>query len=315
LGESAPRLQFLFLIHIPFPGLPKLLLSATHLVTLRLWDIPYSGWFSPEAMVTSLSTLFRLDYLVLEFESPRSHPDWASRPPPPSTRSVLPVLTYFGFKGVCEYLEDLVARIDAPRLNKFYMTFFNQVVFDTPQSIQFISRTPTLKTFEKALVVFEYHAASVNLSSRISDYGMLNVKIPCIRSDWQVSAMEQVCTSCLPPLSTLEDLYIYERLNLQADWQVNIENTLWLDLLQPFTSVKNLYLSEEFALRIVPALQELVGGGTTEVLPTLQNIFLEELQPSKIVQDGIQQFVTTRQVTSYPIAVSRWDRDRNRFMY
>ena len=315
LGGYVPRLQFLFLIRIPFPGLPKLLLSATHLATLRLWGIPHSGWFSPEAIVTALSTLTRLDYLVLEFESPRSHPDWASRPPPSPTRSVLPVLTYFGFKGVCEYLEDLVTRIDAPRLNKFYVCFFNQIVFDTPQSVQFISRTPTLETFEKALVVFEYHAASVNLSSRTSGHGMLNVRIPCIQSDWQVSSMEQVCTSCLPPLSTLEDLYIYERPNFPADWQDNIENTLWLELLQPFTSVKNLYLSEEFALRIVPALQELVGAGTTEVLPTLQNIFLEKLQSSGTVREDIQQFVATRQVTGHPIAVSRWDRDRNRFMY
>jgi hypothetical protein len=316
LGGSAPRLQFLFLIRIPFPGLPKLLLSATHLVTLRLWDIPHSGYFSPEAMVIALSTLTRLDYLVLEFESPRSRPDWESRPLPPPTRSVLPVLTYFTFKGVCEYLEDLVTRIDAPRLNKLYIIFFNQIVFDAPQFIQFIRRTPTLETFEKALVVFEYHAASVNLpSSQTSGYGMLNVKTPCIQSDWQVSSIEQVCTSCLPPLSTLEDLYIYPRPNLQPNWQDNIENTLWLELLQPFTAVKNLYLSEEFALRIVPALQELVGGRTTEVLPTLQNVFLEGLQPSRIVQEGIQQFVATRQVTSHPIAVSRWDRDRSRLMY
>ena len=32
LGGSAPRLQTLILDRIPFPGLPKLLLSATHLV-------------------------------------------------------------------------------------------------------------------------------------------------------------------------------------------------------------------------------------------------------------------------------------------
>ena len=52
---------------------------------------------------------------------------------------------------------------------------------------------------------------------------------------------------------------------------------------------------------------ELVGGGATEVLPILQNIFLEELQSSGPVQEGIQQFVAARQVTSHPITVSRWD--------
>jgi hypothetical protein len=53
LGGSAPRLQTLILDRIPFPGLPKLLLSATHLVHLDLWRIPHSGYISPEAMVTA----------------------------------------------------------------------------------------------------------------------------------------------------------------------------------------------------------------------------------------------------------------------
>jgi len=55
LGGSAPRLRTLKLEAIPFPGLPNLLLSATHLVTLRLFGIPHSGYFSPEAMVTCRS--------------------------------------------------------------------------------------------------------------------------------------------------------------------------------------------------------------------------------------------------------------------
>jgi hypothetical protein len=181
-------------------------------------------------------------------------------------------------------LEDLVAHIDGPRLNKLEVTFFNQIVFDTPQFIQFISRTPNLETFEKAQVVFQYgawyygdaSAASVNLSSRTSGYRNVSVRIPCIELDWQVLSMEQICTLCLPPLSTLEDIYIYKCPYSQLDWQDNIENMLWLELLHPFNSVKNLYLSKEFMLCIGPALQELVGVSVT-VLPALQNIFLEGL--------------------------------------
>jgi hypothetical protein len=313
LGGSAPRLQFLTLNRLPFPGLSKLLLSTTHLVTLQLWHIPHSGYISPDTIATALSTLTSLDDLELEFESPRSRPDWASRRPPPLTRSVLPVLTRFVFKGVCDYLEDLVAHIDAPRLDDLGVTFFNQIVFDTPQFIQFITRTPNLKTFEKANVVFEYGdaaAASVSLFSRTSDHVKLYVRIPCIEFDWQVSSMEQICTLCLPPLSTLEDIYIYERPHSEPDQQDNIENTLWLELLRPFASVKNLYLSKELAVRIGPVLQELVGVSAT-VLPALQNIFLEGLQPSGTVQKGIQHFVDIRQVTSDPIAISDWDKDRS----
>jgi hypothetical protein len=308
LGGSAPSLQTLSLDGVPLPGLLKLLLSATHLIHLNLFNIPHSGYFSFEAMVAALSTLTSLQSLQLAFESPRYCPDQASRRPPLPTRLVLPVLKRFSFKGVGEYLDDLVARINAPQLSHLNITFFNQIVFDTPQLVQFISRTPTLKLLEKARVLCDASAARVELTSRTTGYGYLEVKISCRELDWQISSVEQICTLCLPPLSILEDLYISEYPTCQLNWQDNIENTLWLELLHPFTAVKNLYLSEEFARRIVPALQELVGGRTTEVLPTLQNIFLEGPQPSRPVQEGIGQFVATRQVISHPVAVSRWDR-------
>jgi hypothetical protein len=75
LGGFAPRLEVVQLEGLPFPGLPKLFLSATHLVDLRLHDIPHSGYFSPDAMVAVLSTLTNLKYLRLIFKSPESCPD------------------------------------------------------------------------------------------------------------------------------------------------------------------------------------------------------------------------------------------------
>jgi hypothetical protein len=45
------------------------------------------------------------------------------------------------------------------------------------------------------------------------------------------------------------------------------------------------------------------------VLPTLQNIFLEELQQSVPVQEAIGTFVVARQLSGYPVTVSRWERD------
>jgi len=305
LGGYAPRLEFLWLNRIPFPGLPKLLVSATHIVQLYLVNISRSGYFSPEAMLNG-STLTSLVALHLDFQSPQSGPDWASRRPPPPTRSVLPFLTNVLFKGLSEYLEDIVARIDAPRLKYLDITLFNQILFDTPQFIQFISRTPTLKALEKARVGFADGAARINLSSLTSDFGEVTVKILCRELDWQVSSLEQVCTLCLPPLSMAADLYIY--MDKVGYWRDNVENTLWLELLDPFPAVKNLYLSKQVASRILPALQELVGDRATEVLPTLHNIFLEGLQPSGPVQEGIGigEIIAARQVTGHTIAVSAW---------
>ena len=63
LGGSAPRLRLFQLNSI---SLPALLLSATHLVHLRLHGISSSGYISPKEMVTCLSTLAGLESLLLE---------------------------------------------------------------------------------------------------------------------------------------------------------------------------------------------------------------------------------------------------------
>ena len=135
----------------------------------------------------------------------------------------------------------------------------------------------------------------------------LKIEILCRESDWQVSSLEQVCNWCLPSLSALEDLNIYEYSNSPPDWRDNIENSQWVELLRPFSAVKNLYLSEKLALLIAPALEELVGSRTMEVLPDLQNIFLKGLQPPGPVQEGIVKFVAARELSGHPITISLWE--------
>ena len=305
LGGSAPRLRRLELKGILFPGLPRLLLSATRLVNLKLCNIPHSGYISPKEMVAALSALTSLVQLKLQFESRRSRPG-RTRPPPPSTRSALPVLTSLSFSGVSEYLDDLVACIDAPRLDNLSITFFDQVVFNTPHLVQFISRIPTLKALKETHIFFEDTAAWV---SSQSGYGMLSVKIPSNRGlDNHVMSLEMICTSCLP-LSMSEDLYIYENIYWSRDWQDEFQDRLWLNLFRPFTAVKSLYVSEVIVPHVVPSLQELVGGGTTDVLPSLQNIFLEKLQRLERDQEVVGKFIAAHQLSGHPITVSLWERE------
>jgi hypothetical protein len=317
LGGSAPRLRHLSFLGIPFPELQKLLLSATHLVELHLWGIPLSGYISPEDMVTYLSVLTSLERLELGFDSPQSSPDQESGPhTPPPTRSVLPTVMSFQFRGVNEYLEDLLARIDAPRLYRLSILFFNDIDFDTPQLIQFIGRTLTFKPPNEAHVVSNSGGALFKLQSQASDFErvQVDIAISCRTPGWQLSALAQICTSFSPHLSAAESLYICEDLHpsSKVDWKDDIENTEWLEFLLPFTAVKNFYISKEFGPRIAPALQELDEGRMTAVLPTLQNIFLEGFQPSESVEEGIGWFISGRQLTNHPITISSWDRDPER---
>jgi len=306
LGGSAPRLQFFELYGIPFPGLPKLLLSATHLLRLDLSNIPHSGYISPEAMAALLSVLSSLETLHLQFRSPQSRPDWESRRPPPSERSVIPALEHFDFVGVIKYLEDLVTFIDAPRLADFSLSLFNQTDFDGPRLVQFISRTPILPDCE-VYVEFYNTNAIVRLPSH-SKKSVINIL--CGGPDRQILSVAQVCNTCLPPLSMIQDLYIelipYSQL---ARMNGVFGGPLWLELLLPFPAVKNLYLSKDLALGIAVALKEIVG---TEVLPSLHNIFVKGLELSGPFHENIRQFVAARELSGHSITISDWDGQRRR---
>jgi len=304
LGGSAPRLHTFNLGGIPFPAMRKLLLSIRNLVALRLWSIPHSGYISPEEIVTCLSALTGLKIFVLGFRSPQSRVSGGgTRRPPPLTRIVLAALTKVRFKGNSEYLEDIVSYIDTPLLDYFKITFFNQLIFDTPLLRHFISRTETIKTHYRANVGFYDRRAEIRFSPQegTAVHEGLSLRTSCTPLDWQLSSLAQVCSSSLPPLYTLEHLKI---LRYRSHWEDDIEGTQWLELLFPFTSVKHLVLSRGSAPLVAPALQELARDSVIGVLPMLQNLHLEgPTRPKRRVKEAIRQFIAARQLSGHLVAV------------
>jgi hypothetical protein len=313
LGGSAPRLRYLGLDSIPFPALPKLLSSATDLVDLHLEHLPHSGYISPSAMATCLAPLTKLESLVLEFQSPQSRPDNTSQLSPLQTRIIFPALTHLAFRGVTEYLEDLVTQIDTPLLRDISITFFNQLIFHILQLPKFLCRTDTFTVLDHATVSFDERFVHVELSPQTgANSARLKLSISCRKLDWQLSSLEQVC-SAFPTLSTLERLglhaYQYDGRAL-VPGQDDIENTQWLDLLRPFVNVKDLQLSETVAPCVAPALQEITGERVTEVLPALQNISLHDFKASRPVEEAIRQFVAARQFSGHPVAIHYGETER-----
>ena len=316
LGGSAPHLQSLALTSILFPALPNLLMSATHLVRLALRDIPHSGYFSPEVIVTALANLVNLECLIIRFISPLSRPNRKIQSP--TTLISLPALTRYEFKGASEYLEDFVAQIDAPSLNSICITFFPQPIFDIPRLAQFMGRITWLHKLKEAHFQFGPGGAyaEIRLPATRTIDGDYGLSISCRVLDWRhssESSLAQVFTSFVPSIYIVDHLYIYEA-QYQWHWQDDPDVEYiqwpwkWLEIFLPFSAVNSLYLTKKIASSIARALQELVGSGTTEVLPTLQNIFLEGLQPSGHIPEGIQKFVAARQLSGNPIIVSIWER-------
>jgi hypothetical protein len=304
LGGSAPRLRSLTLYHVPFPTLPQLLLSCNDLSRLSLRNIPHSGYISPMGMVRGISTLTRLTHLNIGFESPASHPDLRTRRPPPLTRAVLPALTKFKFCGLSEYLDDLVAQLDAPLLEDVDITLFNQLIFDIRHLPQFIGRTPRFISCKEAEMVFYDGHVMISLLPLMRTFlsSRLKLEIRCGGVDWQVSSMAQLCGQFSFLLSRIEQLNIqgYTDLLESSTLQIDMDSTQWLELLDPFTAAQALKIPCVFRSCITSALS---AEPVSEVLPALTDLYLERYQTSGSEQQDIEPFIAARQRSGHPISV------------
>ena len=124
LGGCAPSLRSFNLYGVAFPEFPKFVFSASQLVSLRLWDMPTTGYISPEAMATCLTGLPNLEILFIGFEI-QSYSLEAGRPQ--RMCAVLPALTFFKFRGEEAYLEDLLARLDTPLVDNIEIPQHNHL--------------------------------------------------------------------------------------------------------------------------------------------------------------------------------------------
>jgi hypothetical protein len=301
LGGSAPRLQEISLSGVPYPSLPTLLSSTSDLVKLDLFNIPPTGYISPEAMVSSLATLPRLETFVIGFKLATSRPDLIRLPP--VTRTVLPALTNFRFKGASEYLEDLVARIDGPRLNQIVITYLNQVVdFQVSQFSSFIDRSvgPEIAIFRHAQFTFSFGSVAFTMYPHANhspwDRRPATTIISCHGVDSQVSHITQVLNHLSAKLSNVVHLKLkYEPEDFQLEDANDVE---WLHLFHQFSAVQTLHLSRALAQHVAPALDGIGGEMVDEVLPSLDLIRVVD-QPAS----SIEKFIAARQLSGCPVTV------------
>ena len=301
LGRYAPNLQYFDLDGISFSCLPKLLSSATHLNRLQLRKIPYTTYFSPEAIATCLSTLSNLETLVLEFHSPRSRPTRECRPPSPLTRAALPALTAFDFQGVSEYLEDLVTHFDAPLLNRVTFRLFNQLTFDNPQLSQFIDRTEILKSLNLGTIEFLSDVVKTTFTSLVGR-GKLELGIMCSRPDWQVSSMAQLCAQLPALTSRVEQLDVRKGCISRTRWPEDMEPAQWLELFDPFIAVARLSILKLGQL-VIPAFGELTGEKASDVLPAMRTLLFRGLETNSLIKDDLRPFVYARRGSNLPLSV------------
>ncbi|KAH9970485.1 hypothetical protein BGW80DRAFT_1562159 [Lactifluus volemus] len=307
LGGSAPRLEDLNLVGIPFPALPKFLPACHDLGFIYLTNIPNTGYISPEAMATALSALTKLKFVHIGFESPASsRPDPANRPPSSLTRVVLPALTHFKFEGACEYFERLVARIDTPIITSLETWFFNQRYFDIPHFLQFISRTQIPGSVEQAKLYFEDKSVLIHFCHRnwIGFRFGLYIGISRPELDWNVACAAQICGKMSPFLSNVERLLInvYGFGNiLLSNWRDYVDNPRWLEIFHAFPALQHMQIPPILGEIIASALLELTGESVMDALPMLRHLYLSS--PSESTQQAIEPFISSRQRSNLPVTV------------
>jgi hypothetical protein len=189
-----------------------------------------------------------------------------------------------------------------PLLDRFKLTFFNQLIFDTPLLCDFISRTESFKAPHPVSISFYNSIVDISLFPQQGNihHRTLSSAISCSPLDWQLSSACQVFNSALSHLS-FEHLEIYSFREHRKD--DDPENAEWLEVLRPFASVKDLVLSGGSVPLVAPALEDLAGGRVTEVLPALQNLFVQSEQPSEPVKKAIGKFISARRLSGRPVNV------------
>jgi hypothetical protein len=303
-GRSAPRLRVAHLDGIQLPALPTLLSSALGLVDLRLLNIPHAsdGYISPEAMVTSLAAFTRLRTLLIGFKSPTRPLRTIIRDP--IRRTALTSLTTFGFHGVKEYLEDLVAQIDAPQLGYFRISYFNQLDFHVPKLSKFIGRTQTLclSQFQRARIDFGLNNVYVGLycgQDKLLDASHFSLQISCRGLDWQVSHVAQTLSQSGAMLSNVDDLAI-DGCDMPpcGNDVMDMDDCEWLALLRPFTALATLHVSWKLAEHVARGLEGVTRETAAEMLPALQSLCLEGAPLT-----SAERFAAIRRLSGRPVTI------------
>ena len=300
---QAPHLRHVVLSGVALPIGSRLLTTAVGLVTLFLTiDHPFS-YFHPNTLLQWLSLMPNLKTLMILFSFPVRNHDVARQLT--HTSIIMPVtlpnLHRFTFKGVSNYLEALLHRITTPRLEKFEVTFFNQLTFFVPRLLQSINPTANLR-FDSARFDFSDDNVLVTfpLGHNFVSY-VVSIRVDCWHLDWQVSSIVQIFNFPSQMFSALEHLTLKRvEHNSSSEEHNEVDRTEWRRLLSPFSNVKTLRMNDGLVEELSLCLQSEDGEHALELLPELQEL---RYSGSGNTGGAFNSFINARQNAGRPINV------------
>ena len=303
---QAPHLRHLALADFALPIGSRLLTTAVSLVTLYLYVVHPSTYFYPNTLLRWLSFMPQLETFSIGFLSPVPSRDIKRQltHTPITTPITLPNLHFFRFQGVTTYLEALVHRITAPRLERLQIGFFNQLTYSVTRLLQFVNATENLK-FKSAKFSFFDELLDVELYPHEAEVYALSITVNCCHLDWQVFSAAQIFNVLSPLFSAVEHLTLQHEVHSQSSEEHNeADRTKWRRLLGSFRNVKTLRIDEGLVEELSRCLELGDGEVPLEVLPELQELTYPG-PGSDNTSDAFTSFIDARQDAGRPVTLVR----------
>jgi hypothetical protein len=216
-------------------------------------------------------------------------------------RVVLPALTCLNLQGATEYLEDLVAGIDAPYLGDIEVTFFSSKTTSNFSKLRaFIDRIELHKSPRRADILSSEGSISISLTQPEVPT-CLKLQLICVPVlAWQLAFIAQICFHFSAFLFDVEDLRICAtRESSQGD---SFYFERWLGHLGSFTGVKWLHVSGNPSTYIVHALNGAERRKT--VLPALYKLCISQIGSRHAhLSKAVVLFMTSRRHSGHHTAV------------
>jgi hypothetical protein len=295
----APHLRQLSLHGIALPKGLALLSSTITLSTLSLTHIRDACYFPLGRLVTQLQALPHLEELSIGFAFPIPLPSSEGEllpvPTPPVT---LPALRRLTFRGEDIYLDNLVAQIHTPLLERLSLTLHFGLTFTLENLNSFIHRNEGFGSCLISRVIFRKDGASMYFGEQGIE--TLDLCVNCEPLDWQIDSATQVCIALGNITPAVEVLTLdLDMDGMPSDWQNALDSMLWHELLLPYIGVKKLQIGPSLTLELSRALKSVAGGLALELLPELQE--LEVRARTDRERNDFSAFIESRRSAGRPV--------------
>jgi hypothetical protein len=308
---QAPHLRHLTLNGFALPIGSRLLTTAVGLVTLILSLGHPPTYIQPNILLQWLSFMPQLNTLMITLLFPVLDRDVERQlmRTPIMTHVTLSNLRWFRFQGVSAYMDAVVRRISAPRLERLDIHFSNDIIFSVPRLLQFMNTTENLR-FNSAEFEFSRDAvrAKVYLGEE-AEMHALQMTVSCWHLGWQVFSVAQIFNSLSQIFSTVEHLTLKHKVHSRSSGEHNeVDRTEWRKLLKSFSNVKALYIDGDLVKELSRCLRLDDGELPLELLPELQEL---TYPGSSDTSHAFTSFIDARQDAGQPVTLVL---DRSKFL-